>query len=59
MNFSRYILFALLTGALGANAQDSLLTKQSAVDIALENNYDIKVSNNDLEAAKKEVTNTN
>ena len=29
-----------------------MLEKQGAVDIALENNYDIKVSNNDLEAAK-------
>ena len=33
------------------NAQD-LLEKQGAVDIALENNYDIRVSNNDLEVAK-------
>lgn len=29
-----------------------MLEKQGAVNIALENNYDIKVSNNDLEAAK-------
>jgi len=30
----------------------NMLEKQGAVDIALENNYDILVSNNDLEAAK-------
>ncbi len=33
------------------SAQD-MLEKQGAVDLALENNFDIKVSNNDLEAAK-------
>jgi len=33
------------------NGQE-MLEKQGAVDIALENNYDIRVSNNDLEVAK-------
>ncbi|MEL4455133.1 TolC family protein [Lutimonas vermicola] len=45
--------FALLLSILSfsVNAQE-FLEKQGAVNIALENNYDIKVSNNDLEAAK-------
>lgn len=32
-------------------AQDSLLSKQSAVDIALENNYDIKIARGNVESA--------
>ncbi len=46
------ILVILLVGlSFSLSAQD-MLEKQGAVDIALENNYDILVSNNDLEAAK-------
>lgn len=41
----------VLTLSFSMTAQD-MLEKQGAVDIALENNYDILVSNNDLEAAK-------
>ena len=48
---SKFLAFLLLVLGLSMNAQ-VLLEKQGAVNIALENNFDIKVSNNDLEAAK-------
>jgi len=48
---SKFLAFLLMSLGLSMNAQ-VLLEKQGAVNIALENNYDIKVSNNDLEAAK-------
>jgi outer membrane protein TolC len=43
-------IFLLLLG-LSMRGQE-MLHKEEAVNIALENNYDIKVSNNELEAAK-------
>lgn len=48
---NRFLSILLLILSFSINAQE-LLEKQGAVNIALENNYDIKVSNNDLEAAK-------
>ena len=51
MNWTKCLIFACLIISVGVQAQE-LLPKQGAVDIALDNNYDIKVSNNDLEAAK-------
>ncbi len=51
MKQNKFLAILLLIVSLSMNAQE-LLEKQGAVNIALENNYDIKVSNNDLEAAK-------
>ncbi|MCA0931520.1 TolC family protein [Lutimonas saemankumensis] len=51
MKISKVLSLLVLLLGFSMNAQE-LLEKQGAVDIALENNYDIKVSNNDLEAAK-------
>lgn len=51
MNCIKYIIAAGLLLSFAAQAQE-VLPKQGAVDLALENNYDIKVSNNELEAAK-------
>ena len=49
-----YIIIALATlVSLGAQAQsESVLTLQKAVEIALVNNYDIKVASKDLQKAK-------
>lgn len=52
MNLYKYItLLAIMAGSFGAKAQDSLLSKQSAVDIALENNYDIRIAEGNVESA--------
>jgi len=51
MTKSKFLAILLLITGLSMNAQ-ATLEKQGAVNIALENNFDIKVSNNDLEAAK-------
>lgn len=51
MNQIKYLSILLFIFTLSVKGQE-LLEKQNAVDIALENNFDIKVSNNDLEAAK-------
>lgn len=51
MRQNKFLAMLLLILSFSLNAQE-LLEKQGAVRIALENNYDIKVSNNDLEAAK-------
>lgn len=48
---NKFLSILILILGFSMNAQD-LLEKQGAVGIALENNFDIKVSNNDLEAAK-------
>ena len=48
---NKFLSILVLILSFSMNAQD-LLEKQGAVDIALENNYDIRVSNNDLEVAK-------
>ena len=51
MNQFKYLSILVFIFSLTARGQE-LLEKQNAVGIALENNYDIKVSNNDMEAAK-------
>ncbi len=51
MKQNKFLVILLMVLSFSMNAQE-LLEKQGAVNIALENNYDIKVSNNDLEAAK-------
>ena len=51
MRLSRNILIGLLIIGYNAQAQDSLLSKQVAVDIALENNYDIKIAEGNVESA--------
>lgn len=51
MKKNKFLSILVLILSFSLNAQE-LLEKQGAVNIALENNYDIKVSNNDLEAAK-------
>ena len=48
---NKVLSIAIVILSFSMNAQE-MLEKRGAVDIALENNYDIKVSNNDLEAAK-------
>jgi len=48
---NKFLTILALTLCFSMTGQE-LLEKQEAVNIALENNYDIKVSNNDLEAAK-------
>lgn len=51
MNHIKYLSILTLFISASISGQ-ALLDKQNAVDIALENNYDIKVSNNELEVAK-------
>ncbi len=51
MNQFKYLSILIFIFSLSVRGQE-LLEKNGAVNIALENNYDIKVSNNDLEAAK-------
>ena len=51
MNYIKYLLLIVFSGILTVNGQQ-ILEKQTAVNIALENNYDIKVSSNELEVAK-------
>ncbi len=51
MQKKMYIFFGILLIGITAKAQD-ILTKQDAVTIALENNYDIRVTKNNVETAK-------
>ena len=51
MNPFKYLSILIFIFSLSAKGQE-LLEKNGAVNIALEYNYDIKVSNNDLKAAK-------
>jgi len=51
MRLSRNIFLILILLSFNALAQDSLLSKQSAVDIALENNYDIRIAEGNVESA--------
>lgn len=51
MNYIKYISVLLLTG-LVAQAQEKILSKEEAVQLALDNNYGIKISNNNLEIAE-------
>ena len=51
MNINKVITFSLILSSFIGFSQEKL-SKQEAVDIALEHNYDIKVTNNNVEAAK-------
>lgn len=51
MRLFNYILLIQFFIVHHVYAQDSLLSKQSAVDIALENNYDIKIAKGNVESA--------
>lgn len=51
MNLYKYIFLIPLSIAFNLQAQDSLLSKQSAVDIALVNNYDIRIAEGNVESA--------
>ena len=53
MKFILYMFF--LMAACSVNAQD-VLTVQEAIAIALENNYDIKLAQNDLEIDEQNVS---
>lgn len=50
-NIFRILLFSIGC-TIAANAQDTLLTKDKAVELTLENNYGIKVANNNLKIAE-------
>ena len=55
MNYSKYILWVVLCATcLLANAQtiEKILSKEEALQLALENNYGIQISNNNVEIAK-------
>jgi outer membrane protein TolC len=51
MKLIKYIFFITLLLTNKVKAQDSLLSKRDAVDIALENNYDIKIAEGNVESA--------
>lgn len=52
MNYIKFWLSAVVLLTVYVGVAQEELSKQRAVDIALENNYDIKVTSNNLEAAK-------
>ena len=52
MRSYKIIVFAFLLACLNGQAQDNMLSKQSAVDIALENNYDIRIAEGNVESAE-------
>ena len=51
MNYIKYILLIFSVSA-GLQAQEKMITKSEAVQLALENNYGIKISNNNLKIAE-------
>ena len=51
MRLYKFILIINILFINQLHAQDSLLSKQSAVEIALENNYDIKIAQGNVESA--------
>ena len=51
MKLYKFIIIAFIFSGFTSGAQDSLLSKQSAVDIALENNYDIRIAKGNVESA--------
>ncbi len=52
MNLYKYLFLIPLFFAFKVSGQDSLLSKQVAVDIALENNYDIRIAEGNVESAE-------
>ena len=59
-NYTKHLYIAVFLFGLGIQAQEKVLTKEEAVQLALENNYGIKVSNNNLKIAEnnKNILNT-
>lgn len=51
-NYNKHIFIIIFLIGLGIQAQEKLLSKEEAVQKALENNYGIKISNNNLKVAK-------
>ena len=51
MNYIKFIIFIFSVSA-GLQAQEKMITKSEAVQLALENNYGIKISNNNLKIAE-------
>mgnify|MGYP003562986160 CR=1 FL=1 len=57
MRIIKVVIFISVTAVISASAQqDSLLSKRDAVDIALENNYDIKIAEGNVESAANSAT---
>ena len=52
MRLSKILILILVFIGFKSQAQDSVLSKQSAVDIALENNYDIRIAEGNVESAE-------
>jgi len=52
MSFYKCLFLIPMSLALNAFGQDSLLSKQVAVDIALENNYDIRIAEGNVASAE-------
>ena len=52
MNYTRYIFLILIFAGNVLKAQDALLSKQMAVDLALENNYDIRIAEGNVASAE-------
>ena len=60
MNFKRIVLYLFVHCAFSQSAYaQERLTLEQAVQIALENNYDIKLTKNDIEIAKTNVSRAN
>ena len=60
MNFKRIVLYLFVHCAFSQSAYaQQRLTLEQAVQIALENNYDIKLTKNDIEIAKTNVSRAN
>lgn len=51
MRLSRSIFLLIISFSTTVYAQESVLSKQEAVDIALENNYDIRIAEGNVESA--------
>ncbi len=52
MKLNKYIFLIVIVLVTEVHAQDSLLSKREAVDMALENNYDIKIAEGTVEQAQ-------
>ena len=52
MRLFKYIFLIPLSIVYNVYAQDSLLSKRDAVDLALENNYDIRIAEGNVESAE-------
>jgi len=59
MNYIKYILIAIISTTV-LEAQENVISKAEAVEMALENNYGIKIADNNLKIAEnnKSIYNT-